>query len=375
MICRNLIWRNMNKFAAVRVFVLAALFAAGLSAFAGASGTWALTGSINTARWAHTATLLPNGEVLVAGGYGASETTQVPLASAELYNPAKGKWTFTGSMAFARGTHTATLLQNGEVLVAGGDSVTGTTAELYNPSTGKWATTGSMIQPGYPQTATLLPSGEVLATGGSGYEGETLATAELYNPSTGTWHTTGSLNFARANGAAALLANGQVLLAGGYNFTNGSETIPTSAELYNPSTALWTVTGSMAKGIFSPAAVLLINNDVLIANAGQFYNPTSAAWADTDALPKAAENPVRATLLSTGNVLASGTVCSYSGCGHVPSTACFLYTASTNSWSETGFMNHARVNHTSTLLPSGKVLIAGGDSRGTVLSSAELYAP
>src|ERR1039458_4965958 len=92
MIHRNMIWRNMNKFAAIRVFVLAALFAVGLTAFAGTSGTWALTGSLNTARWNHTATLLPNGEVLVTGGWGASGTND-PLASAELYNPATGKWT------------------------------------------------------------------------------------------------------------------------------------------------------------------------------------------------------------------------------------------------------------------------------------------
>jgi hypothetical protein len=136
----------------------------------------------------------------------------------------------------------------------------------------------------------------------------------------------------------------------------------------------------MAKGIFSPTPVLLTNNDVLIANEAQFYNPAKVAWVNTGALPKTAENPIRATLLNTGNVLASGTVCAYSGCGHVPTSTCFLYTTSTNLWSVTGSMNQARVGHTSTLLPSGKVLVAGGYSRVlgggiTVLSSAELYTP
>jgi len=381
---RRSIYRNMIRTKTInhsRTVLLSALLITGLltypgiKAHAASSGTFALTGSLNTARYDHTATLLQSGQVLVAGGVDINGNQ---LSSAELYNPTTGKWTPTGSMSQGRSDFSATLLPNGDVLVAGGEGGTGclSAAELYNPSTDTWHTTGSMTQPRCSHSAALLQTGEVLAAGGGDPDGsETLATAELYNPSTGTWHTTGSLNFARTNGAATLLANGQVLLAGGYNFTNGSETIPTSAELYNPSTALWTVTGSMAKGIFSPAAVLLVNNNVLIANAAEFYNPTSAAWADTDALPKAAENPFRATLLSTGNVLASGTVCSYSGCGHVPSTACFLYTASTNSWSETGFMNHARVNHTSTLLPSGKVLVAGGNSRGTVLSNAELYAP
>jgi N-acetylneuraminic acid mutarotase len=188
MIYRNMIWRNVNRFAAIRVFALTTVFASGLTAFAGTSGTWALTGSLNTARWNHTATLLQNGEVLVAGGWGAAGTND-PLASAELYNPATGKWTFTGSMTEVRSGQAATLLQNGEVLVVCGNQTgSSCTAELYNRSTGKWTTTGSMISPGYPDTMTLLPDGEVLATGGeTGYEGDTsLATAELYNPSTGT---------------------------------------------------------------------------------------------------------------------------------------------------------------------------------------------
>jgi hypothetical protein len=345
-----------------------------------ATRSFTFTGSLNTARSNHTATLLPNGEVLVTGGWGAG--TNDPLASAELYNPATGKWTFTGSMAYARTGQTATLLQNGEVLVAGGDRVTGIrvtgiTAELYNPSTGKWTTTGSMIQPGYPQTATLLPSGEVLATGGDGYEGETLATAELYNPSTGTWSTTGSMNVGRVT-VAGLLQNGQVLVAGGYSYSGlVGYTLLASAELYNPSTGKWSFTASMTKANSSPTPpVLLTNGDALVANAGQFYNPGMAAWTLTSKLPTIAGPPQVATLLHDGNVLASGTYCHFSGCGSTVVTACFLYATSTNSWSVTGSMNQARIHHTSTLLPSGKVLVAGGYViAGAPLGSAELYTP
>ena len=99
------------------------------------SGTWASTGALNTPRTAHTATLLANGQVLVAGGEDSGGTL---IASAELYNPATGKWTVTGSLATPRYDHTATLLANGEVLIAGGVNGTYTaTAELYNPSTGR----------------------------------------------------------------------------------------------------------------------------------------------------------------------------------------------------------------------------------------------
>lgn len=110
-------------------------------------GTFAFTGSLNTARYFHTATLLPNGKVLVAGG---TDVNDNPLASAELYNPSTGAWSFTGSMAAGRGqAFTATLLPNGQVLVAGGynNGVCLDAAELYNPSTGLWTSTGSMNQP------------------------------------------------------------------------------------------------------------------------------------------------------------------------------------------------------------------------------------
>jgi hypothetical protein len=371
------------KHALVLGGVFAITLATGITAFA-QSGTFTLTGSLNIARRDHTATLLQNGEVLVAGGTDVDNNFTTALASAELYNPTTGKWTLTGSMSDARTAFTATLLTNGEVLVAGGSNEVDCldSAELYNPGTGQWTLTGSMNQPRCSHSATLLPNGEVLVAGGTEvdpFQSGTLATAELYNPSTRTWEATGSLNVSRA-GSAAVLENGQVLLAAGYNITNQSETILASAELYNPSTGLWTFTASMARGALPTTPVLLTNNNVLIANAAQFYNPATAAWANTGALPKIAGNPTKASLLNTGNALASGTTCNYSGCGHVPNSSCFLYTASTNSWSVTGSMNQARVGHTSTLLPSGKVLVAGGWTRGldtpiVLLSSAELYTP
>src|SRR5436189_278401 len=142
-----------------------------------ASGTWSETGSLNTERYSHTATLLPNGMVLVAGGGGGSDSR-----SAELYDPASGTWTTTGSLNTGRAEHTATLLPNGMVLVAGGSGSSGAlaSAELYDPASGSWTTTGSLNTARQLHTATLLPNGKVLvAAGYNATVASAFASAEL----------------------------------------------------------------------------------------------------------------------------------------------------------------------------------------------------
>src|SRR5258708_36259374 len=190
---------NVHRFRAIRTVILASSFAMGLAAsttllLAQSSGVWTSTGSLNTPRTAHTATLLASGQVLVVGGEDATKTF---LTSAELYNPGTGNWTVTGSTATARVDHTATLLPNGEVLVAGGylgldshyQAIYTATGELYNPSSGTWKTTGSMTVPRALHGATLLPNGQVLVAGGT----NATTNAELYDPSKGTWTQTASL--------------------------------------------------------------------------------------------------------------------------------------------------------------------------------------
>ena len=234
--------------------------ASGAELYTPSTGTWAHTGSMNAARNDFTVTLLTNGKVLVAGGYRNDPVKgAVALGSAELYNPTTGKWTYTGSLHTARWSHSANLLQNGEVLVAGDESFGsgGTTnvfasAELYNPSTGKWTTTGSMTTVRRGNTMTLLQNGQVLVAGGSDGAGNLLASAELYNPSTGTWTLTGSLPHPLDGFTATLLTNGQVLAAAG----NDGGYIA-SAELYDPSTGVWTVTGSLNQARAYQTAALL----------------------------------------------------------------------------------------------------------------------
>jgi hypothetical protein len=149
-----------------------------------ASGSWTATGNLNIARYYHTATVLPNGKVLVAGGWDGFN----PFTSAELYDPALGTWTPTGSLNTARTLHTATLLPSGMVLVAGGRDSSGqpsVSAELYDPALGTWTATGSLNTARDGYTASLLPNGLVLVAAGFATGFVSLSSAELYDPASG----------------------------------------------------------------------------------------------------------------------------------------------------------------------------------------------
>jgi hypothetical protein len=179
-------------------------------------GTWTYTGTLNVPRSGHTATLLNTGKVLIAGG--VNSATFAPTNSAEIYDPTTGSFTNTGSMLTARNGFTATLLNDGRVLVVGGVSSSGTlaSAEIYNPATGRFSSTGNMRVVRHSHGAALLPSGEVLIAGGNNATGIPYSTAELYNPATGAFLYTGSMNKARGEvfqePSLRLLNTGMVLV-------------------------------------------------------------------------------------------------------------------------------------------------------------------
>jgi hypothetical protein len=175
------------------------------------SGSFTVTGGMIAPRYMHTATLLPDGTVLIAGGRKLNGDAQ---ASAELYDPAAGTFGTTGSMTIPRHLHTATLLNNGKVLIAGGNYPYSPTAELYDPSTRTFTATSDMTEPG-ADSATLLPGGSVLITRNDNDDAENHA--ELYDPATGTFARTGDFVDPPPGlqPTATLLANGKVLVAGG----------------------------------------------------------------------------------------------------------------------------------------------------------------
>ena len=341
--------------------------------------SWTATGSMVIARAGHNAVLLPDGRVLVVGGLSKlCYCDQGPLASAELYDPTTGSWAATGSMVTHRGGHTATLLPDGKVLVAGcANGNDAPSAELYDPGTGSWTATGSMVTPRCLDfTATLLPDGRVLVAGGMG-TGTVLASAELYDPGTGSWTATGSMATPRYDHTATLLPNGKVLVAGGVDHGGAGCCALTSAELYDPASGSWTATGSMGAPHSHHTATLLPDGTVLVVDvSAELYDPATGSWTAT-------KNPtttfaVRATLLADGRVLGVGLVT----VGTAQGSSVEVYDPASGSWTAAGGKGTPpyRNGFTATLLADGRVLVAGGFSDPqcgdcSTLASALLYDP
>jgi hypothetical protein len=280
-----------------------------------------------------TATRLQDGRVLIAGG---EDSAQTPLASAQLYDPTSGTFNLTGSMTTARSGQTATLLPNGKVLIAGGDADAGATsgkalssAELYDPDTGMFSLTGSMITDRDSASAILLADGRVLTTGGASScaLGKPLAASDIYDPNTGMFVAGGSLLIARGGyPSVVLLDDGRVLVLGGSSSCSQEEPLA-SAELYDVETGRFAATGSMAIARDSQSAVRLADGQVLVVG----------------------------------------------GADH----SAEVYQPQTRSFIRTGSSVVDLDGASATLLPDGQVLLAGGgmDASGAALPAAELYQP
>ena len=236
------------------------------------TGTWTATRPMIVARSDHAATLLNDGRVLVTGGTDASGNSS---STAEIYDPATGAWSRTPLMVQARALHTATLLASGQVLVAGGeaafspsgggctDSATQKSSELWSPSTNSFSgTTGCMVVPRFQHTASLLSDGRVLVAGGTANgQGVGLNATEIYDPGKGGWVQGPSLAVARFAHVAAPLPGGKVLVAGG----ESSGTILNGAESYDPGTGRWSPAGAMVSKRSRAAATVLSDGAVLVA--------------------------------------------------------------------------------------------------------------
>ena len=335
------------------------------------------TGDLSTARVGHTATLLANDKVLITGGVNSTGL----LATAEVFDPASGTFTSTGPMTAARSLHTATLLDhgpaatNGKVLITGGSMgflSDLATAELYDPATGTFTATGRMSEVRSEHTATLLADGKVLVAGGAADN-----VAELYDPATGTFSpTTGKLVVGGRWGCTATLLNdGTVLIAGGRDDEDVFDAFSLNdAELFNPATETFTATGGMTAVRYDHTATLLGTGEVLMTGgfngqpvaSAEFFNPGTGSFSNTVSMG-ATRAEHTATLLNDGTVLVAGGA-------SFPSAE--IFDPATNMFTPTGPMGTPRVSHTATRLSTGPVLITGGvdlDVSGAFVKTAELY--
>lgn len=275
-----------------------------------ATGKFQLTGEMSIGRVGQVAVLLRSGKVLIAGGWiGGHSTTD----SAELYDPATGKFAVIGKLTTRRARPSATLLTDGNVLLAGGadhDGPDGAVAsvEIFCPEAARFQPTGSLHRPRSGQTATLLKDGRVLIAGGGG--GGLISTAELYDPKTGTFTETGSLNTPRHKHTAGLLADGRVLIAGGSDARDWHGTM-NSAEIYDPHTGKFTATSPLNDSRFKlPDEVVQLSNGKLLIAGGskevEVFDPVRAKFFVVAGQMNDARHFMTETGLKDGSVLLAG---------------------------------------------------------------------
>ena len=344
------------------------------------SNVWSPAASLSLPRYGHTATLLPNGTVLVAGGRSTSNSI---AALAQIYDPVKDVWSPAANMVNARAYHTATLLSNGKVLVVGGMTTVPTnSAEIYDPVANTWTAAAYLYTARLYHTATLLPDGTVLVAGGTTLPVTatigTVGTAEIYDPNTNNWTVT-TMPAPVTTHTATLLANGTVLLAGGTttDSTMSNVLMASAGMVYGPSTNTWTTTGNFVNPRYYHSATLLPNGQVLMAGgvalnvafsqvgpSTEVYDPIANNWSAAGTLLNARDLHT-ATMLSSGTILLAGGT----------TNSAEMYDPTTNTSSAAASLINPRQFHTATLLPNGVVLVVGGIdiSNGNALSSAELY--
>jgi hypothetical protein len=373
----------------------------GAAAFAATPGTFERVGDMTAPRGFATMTLLNDGTVLVAGGLrnsGPAGTDVVSQAAAERFDPKTNTFSAVGSMTYPRANHAAVRLQDGRVLVVGGsdDNFPATdqftpgeliaTAEIFDPATGKFTPTGDLITPRNNLTATLLASGKVLVAGG--WNETPVETAETFDPATGKFTETGPMTLARDFHEAVALSDGRVALLGGIRILDNINTPQRSVEIYDPTTNAFSPAGQMAEPRSHFHAALLPDGRILAAGGsgpnpgGRFfsvsrsveiYDPATGQSTITDQMPDTRFNHTAATL-ADGRVLVIGGQHSNDATDpNIRLSSAVLIDPVTGKVTPTGNMSTGRQNGpAASLLPDGRVLVIGGKP-GNI--TAEVYVP
>lgn len=354
---------------------------------------WYAAGELGTPRELHTATVLPDGRVLIAGGRDAGGGA---LASAELYDPIDGSWTAAAPMSVARAMHIAAALPDGRVLVAGGSTGGGDppvtdSAELYDPATNAWTPTARMSAPRFWYAAASLANGRVLVVGGwSG--GTALATAEHYDPDSGLWTRAAPMAKARYGHTLTALPDGTVLAVRGSD-SGDLEYSFGDAERYDPVTDSWSDAGSAGEASVLHEAVALQDGRVLVTGgyeggvgggpahaSAHLFDPVSGAWTRIGAMSTPRYRHAM-SLLPDGTVLVAGGVdilAMLSCSRYINLAASDVLDPVALTWTVAPALREARSGATLTLLADGTALAAGGltvgpGCRSLMVEGAELY--
>ncbi len=332
------------------------------------SGPWTISGSMSSKRILHTSTLMQDGRVLVAGGLDDG----VALSSVEIYNPITGEWKLAASMTMPRHTHSANLLNDGRILVVGGYDDRyyppfSASSEIYDPRTDRWSKLSDLRWPRIYHSATLLSDGRVLVAGGVGAE----FLVEIFDPSTQSWIHSNSMLRQRYGHTATLLKNGKLLIVGG--IANGSA--QEYVELYSPDTDEWVQVASPPDKVSDQKAVLLESGEVIVVGGvsntspsgfsrkGFIYDPARDIWKNLPNLAKPIYNHT-ATLLSNGSVIICG---GDDGLNILKSVQ--IYNPSTKQLTSGPSMMETRSTFTATRLLDGRLLLIGGGSNTSEIGS------
>lgn len=327
---------------------------------------WTATGGLAYARGSHTATRLDDGRVLVTGGvaWDFIANDLAPIADAEIYEPLSGVWTTTGAMVEARTGHTALLMPNGKVLVAGGRDANASldTAEIFDPATETWSAASPMA--GARSGHDMIEAWNWAPMVAGGFLGATaLSTTEVFDALTNTWTSVGNLATPRGLHRLAELPGKQILAISGRSFTAGWTP---SIELYDPATELWTFFANLTTARIDHTATRLRDGRILVtggvSSSGQklasaeFVSPSGTVAAAPSMA--AARYAHTATLLQSGKVLVVGGECDTPTCTERSEE----YDPALNVWapSVSIYQHPALRYHASTLLEDGRVVSSGG---------------
>ena len=350
----------------------------------GSLGSWYFANNLHQSRTNHTATLLPDGKILVTGGHtknlalgeNARLGKTVVLKSAEIYDPISKTWTATAEMNTERSDHKAILINGDKVLVSGGyflkksDSENKrtmeviSTAEIYNPTTEVWTTVTDMQIPRQRHSMITLPDNRILVSGGDSGQ-DALGSAEIYDPDSNTWKLTANMLYQRSFPVMVKIPDNKIMVFGGAEGTS---------EIFDTATEKWTETGLMSTRITRSAVTTLADGRIISAGgfgpkgslaSAEIYDPNSKSWTLIEPLPEKKVGP-------TGTRLLNGTILVLGG----RFSEAILLNPISLSWTSAGKLSQSRKGHTATITNDGSVVIIGGEARNSSIhASTEIYKP